>query len=610
MSDPKVQVPALVLRLDKGSELTHEEGDQNLKKLRDFCNMLSSWIEGSLNEDGTLKAGAISDATLIANAIITRDKLAFSQILFAEDSGVDDNTYELVIGTDASGTHLPEVPSKTSEESFVVWMLAKRTNTGPSFLKLSATDTTFHDSIPIKKQGDLELTPGDIQKEELICLVFEPVSQTVRIVSGAGSSSSSSGSMTQNFSGLTKFESSQATDLDGTGFPVDHTFTHGLNREPDRVVAYLRCTSNDNGYIVGQEVPITEFVQTGSEPAFTIAVSSTNIIVTEAAAASVVDPSTGSLGAITAASWSLYVKAWVYTSVSTPTFPGLTFSSRALGTPMGYKNKLYSFEFPETTGKGLFYETDITNRNVQRIALATFDAAAGDGHIYGSSTVWRKANGEDHILQVDQAGWGSILLASPWTTRTFNAGGNFDYRVCWLDEVTGLGAATSPDLYAVRQIRNCSTSNIPCVLLAYNGTIYPGPVAHGTNLDLHDAAITNVSAFDANVGGVVPYLEAFQYNPANRRIYVVEGNTNFCHIFNIDGHTSNDFSTWWTDPNRYNKLTYEKALSISSAGYGAYTQHRKRYFVEFDLETGDEIAIWSICWHNNETTIVRTPWVE
>lgn len=75
------QLTGLVLRLTKGSPLTPQEGDKNLTLIQGFVNALSAAIATSLNPDGTLKAGALSLLTQIANVPLFADAFASSRTL-------------------------------------------------------------------------------------------------------------------------------------------------------------------------------------------------------------------------------------------------------------------------------------------------------------------------------------------------------------------------------------------------------------------------------------------------------------------------------------------------------------------------------------------------
>lgn len=91
------QLPDLVLRLVKGSPLTPQEGDANLTKIRDFVNSLSAGIAISLNPDGTLKAGALSLLTQIANVPFFADSFASSRTLPVGIFNVGTNVYAVPI---------------------------------------------------------------------------------------------------------------------------------------------------------------------------------------------------------------------------------------------------------------------------------------------------------------------------------------------------------------------------------------------------------------------------------------------------------------------------------------------------------------------------------
>lgn len=88
-------VEELILRLEKGSPLTAAEGDDNLKKLRDFGNALAALFSVALNNDGTLRNPPIvfgsstagSDAYVIAPtpAITSAADLIGRLIIFRAD---------------------------------------------------------------------------------------------------------------------------------------------------------------------------------------------------------------------------------------------------------------------------------------------------------------------------------------------------------------------------------------------------------------------------------------------------------------------------------------------------------------------------------------------
>jgi microcystin-dependent protein len=66
----------LILRIPTGRPLTAAELDGNFTKIRDFVNSLEQLFGVVLNPDGTLKDGAVGKTDVIADGIITEEKLA------------------------------------------------------------------------------------------------------------------------------------------------------------------------------------------------------------------------------------------------------------------------------------------------------------------------------------------------------------------------------------------------------------------------------------------------------------------------------------------------------------------------------------------------------
>lgn len=617
MADPIVQVPALDLRLDLGRELLHEEGDSNLKKLRDFCNMLAYWIEGSLNDDGTLKSEAVNAASIIASRIITADKLDLSALNFIQDSGSEDNVYRVQLGSD-SETRLAAFPATGSGDSLLIWMYSKRANTGPAFLVVSKTATTFFDQVPIRKRDNIELLPGDIKAEELVCLVYEPTTETFRLISGgAKSASGGTETTTQNFTGLTKYEDTVGTALDGSS---SHLISHGLNQTPDRWSVYLRNIVTDAGYDPMEIVDIGTFTDpTGTLPGFTVNVTPSAIVVQELHnPPSVPDQVTGAPTAITLGSWEIFVKAWVYTSVSTVPFPETTFNLWNTGTAWAYNNAIYSFTKMETLANEVFTKINLINRNVTRQALATLDTHR---NYYSSGCVYRKdSDGKDYILLINVYGWHSVNLET-FATQTFSLNGYYLHFPVWIDEApTGTGAANStasPQIYAFAQLQRYSNLNsVALQEIHINGAYYTDVATIGT-VDFGDAGITGIADFHSLIGGAAqnPGVSSIQYNRVDtkRRIYLVEHNTKMLHIFNLLSFTSNNIAAWAAAPvYGVGGLAYEKTLILPSVGYDTQNREVSHIFVEFDMETGAEISIVTNSKHDGvETgTTVRTPWQE
>jgi len=616
MADPITQVGALTLRLDVGREVTHAEGDSNLKKLRDFSNMMAEWIEGLVDDDGTFKDGAVSDAAVIVNRIITADHLDLSALNFYEDAGTEDNIYLIKLGgAGGSDLRLAELPSITSGKSILIWMYSKRQNTGPSYIKIEKGDSVHHDNILITKRDNTGLLPADIKADELVCLVYEPTSSTFRLIGGAGSTPATSANTDINFTGLTEYSSPQGTELAGPG--TNHNFFHYLAGTPSHIQVYLECVADDAGYSVGDRIPVEQFWD-GTLRSFSVQWNDTNIAVEELAnIPNIIHRTDGTLDAITLGSWMLYAKAWVNKSVATIPFPDLQFGFG--GIAFGYNDKFYGWNWNHDGNIERFYEVNLKTRNILRIKLPLSTGVDMDAvrRVYQSGTVWRKADGTDWLLVNDNIGWYQVLLAAPWTTKLVGVGANWNYRPAWLDE-GGTGVTANPDTYALEGgLWGSRVQAIEMRKMVWNGTIYQGS-QHGSALNLQDASIVNVDAF-TDVVGANPYVFQVQYNPhdSKRRIYVWERNTFSISIFNIadpvTGHTNNDISQWWIAGSREAMLTYEKTLILPPVPMLASPEYHNKFSVEWNLNTGEEIAIWTsreTHGGSNSGHVTRTPWVE
>lgn len=616
MADPITQVGPLNLRLDLGRELTLAEGDANMKILRDFSNMLAVWVQSLVKDDGTLQDDAVAEATAIANRIITADKLDLSAINYYEDSGSEDNIYRVDLGgPGGSDLRLADLPGVTSGKSLLIWLYAKRGNTGASYIQIAKGDGVYLDNVRIRKGDNSELLSGDIKAEELVCLVYEPTTKTFRLIGGVGSGGNTTVVNNDiNFTGLTEYVSdSQGKDLAGSG--TTHTFTHALSETPAHIQVYLENTSGDANYTAGDRIPIDQFWD-GTLRSFSVQWNSSSIVVEELPnTPSVLNRTTGALTPITPGSWKLYAKAWTHKSVATITFPELQFGFR--GAAFGHSEKFYGWNYSRDGDTSRFYQVDLKTRAMLRIPLSI---AAGSGidmdptrRLYQAGTVWRKTDGTDHLLVNDDQGWYQILLESPWTTKLVGTGANYNYRPCWLDE-TALGLTANPDTYAILGGLQQASTGITMRKMVYDGAVY-ALSAHGANLNLQHANIVNVAAFIEACGDQDPYIFSVQYNPHNdkRRLYVSDRATNGLHVFTLAGSVpavSNDLKAWWVVANRETFLEYEKTLILPTIGYATYHPQWVKMSVEFNFDTGEEIAIWTSSNHNEEGTVTRTPWVE
>jgi hypothetical protein len=159
-----LRVPPLTLRLDKGSPLTSEEGDENLKLLRDFANGLAQLFEVVFNPDGTLKNGTI-DTDALKDRAVTQRKLDWLANFYCTAGGVDNYTTTI---TPDDGFDLTSYGDGAAT-AFVLPVKFTSANTGPVTLDVNAAGAKS-----VKKNGGTdELIAGDIKAGSVHLLIFD-----------------------------------------------------------------------------------------------------------------------------------------------------------------------------------------------------------------------------------------------------------------------------------------------------------------------------------------------------------------------------------------------------------------------------------------------------
>lgn len=93
------------------------------------------------------------------------------------------------------------------------------------------------------------------------------------------------------------------------------TLAHSLGAAPKAIFAYIKCTSGEHGYSVGDELFVNIGVNptAGADRGMAVKRDATNILIkftSTAEAFSIFDFSTGAIAGITNASWQLYVLAY------------------------------------------------------------------------------------------------------------------------------------------------------------------------------------------------------------------------------------------------------------------------------------------------------------
>lgn len=161
----------LVLRSSKGSSLSHSEMDENWTFLRDRINALEAVYDLAWNNDGTLKAGKVTEAALQDRIVSTR-KRAFASNFYYVSGGTANamtiaNPVGLTMGAYVDGA------------VFYV-KTGAQPNTGPVTLLVDALA-----ALPVVKAVATPLVSGDLPANaviEVVCSNTDSVFYLTRAV--------------------------------------------------------------------------------------------------------------------------------------------------------------------------------------------------------------------------------------------------------------------------------------------------------------------------------------------------------------------------------------------------------------------------------------------
>lgn len=95
-------------------------------------------------------------------------------------------------------------------------------------------------------------------------------------------------------------------------FSSSLALAHGLGAEPDFAVAILQCTTANLNYSIGERV-VLPLVRQYNSGGISAIIDSTNVTLKISTQILLINKTTFAEGAITAGSWSLYIKAWKFT---------------------------------------------------------------------------------------------------------------------------------------------------------------------------------------------------------------------------------------------------------------------------------------------------------
>lgn len=184
---------------------------------------------------------------------------------------------------------------------------------------LNDVNTTSYTTVPALAAANTGTNTGDQLTFKTIAIsgqanvVADTITDTLTLVAGSGvtlTTDATTDTITIAASGgiLTKYVQTADQTITAAGAL---TIAHGLGVTPTMVLPFIRCTSAQANYIVGDVTPVLYNLPNNRGVAITM--DSTNIYVRYGAGAATIgllDKTSGVEGSTTNTNWSFFVRAW------------------------------------------------------------------------------------------------------------------------------------------------------------------------------------------------------------------------------------------------------------------------------------------------------------
>lgn len=231
--------------------MSDAQGDKNLSLIQNFCNGLAQIISVSLNPDGTLAAGALNSPSQLANIPPLADTFASNET--TPVAALTANVYQVTnsaITAYATGMRLR--------------FIAAAATTGPTAVIVNPGATPLA-TVPIVKGVNLPLLANDILANQVVELVYDGTNFQIVWMMPVVATTADVLAGTDNQKPVTalalagiQFTSIKVALGLGTGKIID--VPHNLGGTPSALRAVIICTTNENGYIIGEEVDPGAFI--------------------------------------------------------------------------------------------------------------------------------------------------------------------------------------------------------------------------------------------------------------------------------------------------------------------------------------------------------------
>lgn len=396
-------------------------------------------------------------------------------------------------------------------------------------------------------------------------------------------------------------------------------FAHGFGEEPSTYSVYLICTDagGDLDYVVNSVLKIEQFLSVDGGnvvgQAFATFSNSTNIEIERLVGdIYLADHTSGEPDVIDPAKWEIRVRANKTINVPTKLFPALTFDIANPGGCISYGERLHVFHYGSNDARSFVSAIDLVTNRVRTPTIFTYSPYHWKFNpaLFNFPTAAKK-----RVVWADTYGFQAVNVEDPSDVITFGTVTGYEnYKPAWFNESTGGGSAAHPLVYSILSNGGPSNANIvtavTMIKFTPTGSVYAAATLGTVNFT--NVAIVNVAAFTAFVSSTA-MLVMCQYNHPKKRIYLVENQTGFLHIFELSSEAS--IITFWpvfAGTPTYAHLTYVRAIAIPGAVSFSSDSVAENYAVDFDLDTGEEKAICFSRRGNQSLTggVIRIPWQE
>jgi hypothetical protein len=407
------------------------------------------------------------------------------------------------------------------EQNQIFFVATKRSNTGPVTLSVNGLP-----GVPVLYYG-AQLQAAQILGSGIFAVVYQ--NGAFWIFGGAQSPAAAQGGgttvvTTTGYNGVNQYTTAGQT-LFTSSFPQTFTLPHGLGAPPNQFAAFLQCATANGGYLVGQQIPLSQCYKndpTSSDagPAFSWAFDGVNFYITQYAVPYVVNPGTGSYAQITSADFTLIAVGSVFADYAgTTVFPALNYEATNIHGAFCFGNQMYVVQINTSNGsKYTINQVNMVNNEITPVTTNSLNITTL-GNINGQilpAGIGNLSLPYPIFACISTGGTGYLPLQNPNSSiigagSAYNASGNFS--VGTLSTSTAIAFTWTPSANdGTLTVTNGVTTNVYAAHDASGRVV--GPISFSTtNSGTWTATMTGVAS--TVIVGTLYQSTNVQWNPVS-----------------------------------------------------------------------------------------------